>query len=205
MKKPIPLLILAHMRSGTGYISKLCQAFSLDVQHENAMGRDGLSTWLFAVYSKPPWGPYPRGYRFNHVLHMTRYPLRVIASSVYAAETWATEDVDQVFGIDPAANPIRRGVERYLHTHERILKRWHPDARFQVEHAETFLPAWLDQRRLLRAQRRRLPPHNVNAWGQMMRTYKTARLPLTWPVIAAACPAALVRSLRALAKEYGYD
>ncbi|NEV65331.1 glycosyltransferase family 25 protein [Thiorhodococcus minor] len=49
------LLITGHPRCGTGYASALCRQMGLDVGHEKA-GRDGISSWMFAVEDKNnPW------------------------------------------------------------------------------------------------------------------------------------------------------
>lgn len=80
------LLIIGHPRCGSGYASELSKSYGLDVGHES-MGRDGISSWMFAVDS---WDfPFGNGYanstfynRFDHVVQHIRNPFDAIPSII---------------------------------------------------------------------------------------------------------------------------
>ncbi|WP_170454610.1 glycosyltransferase family 25 protein [Ruegeria arenilitoris] len=50
-----PILCIGHPRTGTGYVAEICKRAGLDVGHEKG-GRDGISSWMFAVDAEEnPW------------------------------------------------------------------------------------------------------------------------------------------------------
>jgi hypothetical protein len=81
------LLITGCGRSGTLYAAEVWRSLGLDIRHERpipphgCMGRDGAASWFMTVDDpNPPFGPGTKGYKFDFVLHVVRYPLKVIAS-----------------------------------------------------------------------------------------------------------------------------
>ena len=79
------LLIIGCGRAGTSYISHVLKNIGLDIAHET-YGKDGLSNWYFAPGSKMSHGPYGAGilfgqYKYEHVFHQIRHPLKTISSS----------------------------------------------------------------------------------------------------------------------------
>jgi hypothetical protein len=84
-KKNRTLLITGCARSGTTYIAKILQEGGLQVGHEY-VGKDGTSSWDLAARPKEGrWKVRLENYRFAHIFHQTRHPLKVI-SSVYLTE-----------------------------------------------------------------------------------------------------------------------
>lgn len=89
------ILITGHPRSGTGYVSKLCQAYGLDVRHEE-LGANGISSWLFTpfVNYRPPFNKFEESRQdlmFSHVFGVIRHPFDIIASTAYTevdAHSW---------------------------------------------------------------------------------------------------------------------
>lgn len=79
------LLITGCARSGTTYISKALLDSGLEIGHERML-KDGVSSWPLAA---APEGTKRRvnlkKFRFEHVFHQVRDPLKVI-SSVYRTE-----------------------------------------------------------------------------------------------------------------------
>ena len=114
------ILVMGHPRSGTGYMSVLFNAFGLDVQHENQMGNDGISSWLFGGCYLPLWGPDPRNYEFVNRIHLVRDPIKVLSSSLHVIPEGVQQYMAIEAGVDPELKPSRRVVETYLKWHERI-------------------------------------------------------------------------------------
>lgn len=73
-------LVTGCPRSGTGYIWKVFRVCGLSTGHEKD-GDDGIVSWLFASDSgNPAWGPKPSEYKFKHIFHQVRHPLKCIAT-----------------------------------------------------------------------------------------------------------------------------
>jgi len=76
-------LIIAHPRSGTGYMANLFKLNGFDIGHE-VMGEHGTSNWQFAV--KSDFYPFDvdgikrQHVKFNNVIHVMREPLDAICS-----------------------------------------------------------------------------------------------------------------------------
>jgi hypothetical protein len=83
--KPRSLLIIGCARSGTTYIARALKQRGLRIGHERVQS-DGSSSWPLAVLPvKDRFGVRPGKYRFAHIFHQVRDPLKVI-SSVYVTE-----------------------------------------------------------------------------------------------------------------------
>lgn len=87
--KEYKYLILAHPRSGTGYMANLFKLNGLDVGHEY-MGKDGTSNWQFAVCAeKYPYdvdGIRRQDVSFETVIHVIRKPIDAINSIAFTEE-----------------------------------------------------------------------------------------------------------------------
>lgn len=84
------LLITGCCYSGTEYMSKFLQASGLDVEHEY-MNSEGCVSWLMASRIKStPWGPLSINYKFDHVFHQVRSPIKVIQSvyNFFPVDLW---------------------------------------------------------------------------------------------------------------------
>lgn len=91
-KTLIPRLVLVTGcgRSGTGYMARFLRSSGVDILHEH-MGSDGSVSWLMAArIDWAPWGPLAKDYKFEHVFHQVRDPLKVIQSfyNVPPRATW---------------------------------------------------------------------------------------------------------------------
>lgn len=74
------LLVTGCGRSGTGFMAEFLNRSGVHVGHET-MDRDGSVSWLLAAdIGWAPWGPLFRNYRFKHIFHQVRNPLKVIQS-----------------------------------------------------------------------------------------------------------------------------
>lgn len=80
IKKRREILITGCARSGTTYITKVLKQCGYRVGHENRK-KDGVCSWLMAVDTRHvPWGQARNGYRFRHIFHQVRDPLKTISS-----------------------------------------------------------------------------------------------------------------------------
>jgi len=79
------LLITGCARSGTYYITNILKRCGYKIGHE-FIKKDGACSWEMAVDTKKaPWDHGRNGYRFKHIFHQVRDPLKVIGS-LYSSE-----------------------------------------------------------------------------------------------------------------------
>lgn len=84
------ILITGSCYSGTEYTSKFLIASGLDIEHEY-MNSQGCVSWLMTSRLKTtPWGPLSINYKFDHVFHQVRDPLKVIQSvyNFFPVDLW---------------------------------------------------------------------------------------------------------------------
>ncbi|MEX1012370.1 MAG: hypothetical protein WD595_02375 [Waddliaceae bacterium] len=75
------LMITGCARSGTTFITKFLKLNQLNVGHERD-GLFGVVSWTMAGDAfNTPWGPGANLYRFQHIFHQVRHPLKTIASA----------------------------------------------------------------------------------------------------------------------------
>lgn len=191
------VVVMGHPRSGTGYMSKLFKAFGLDVGHENQMGEDGISSWLFGGCENPRWGPDPNAYEFENRIHLVRYPLSVISSVLWCVPEGVQEYMAREAGVDPELDPPRRAVEVYLKWHERIDTR-KPNMRVQVEHAPDHLREWLGKV----PDADLMPDCYVNSRAKHMGGCNPPDF--TWDDFRRDVPINLTIHIERLTMEYGY-
>lgn len=125
------VLVTGCGRSGTTYVSVLLRKCGVHVPHEHHMGRDGISSWLFAAEaSAAPWGPAPSAFRFENVVHLVRDPLAAIPSiATFRESAWAY--IEGHIALDPSAPPLARSAMYWLRWNELVEGR--ADARLRVE------------------------------------------------------------------------
>lgn len=125
------VLVTGCGRSGTTYVSVLLRKCGVDVPHEHHMGRDGISSWLFATRSRAvPWGPTPSGFRFDNVVHLVRDPLAAIPSiATFKESAWAF--IERHIPLDPGASVLGRSAMYWLLWNQMIEERAH--SRLRVE------------------------------------------------------------------------
>lgn len=82
-----PLLFVGHPRSGTGFAAELCGQFGLQIGHEDD-GKDGISSWMFAVDAEEnPWALSPvartrRALHWDTLIQVVRDPATAIPSII---------------------------------------------------------------------------------------------------------------------------
>lgn len=133
--------VLAHPRSGTGYMAALLKANGLDVRHEE-MGEHGISSWMFAVQTdKVPFtfdDSTPVDYDFQHTLHVLREPISAI-SSIYHTEHGSLEWRAKWMCL--WGNRMEKAVSSYIGWNKLILGL--DPVTFKLEHTESILD-WLN-------------------------------------------------------------
>lgn len=190
------LLITGCARSGTAYISQILQECGLQIGHEKTL-QDGVSSWIMCVNTKHvPWAVDSRQrFRFNHIFHQVRHPLKVISS----AQTEGT----------PSWKYIIKHIPEIEWEDSLIVKcakywyYWNLKAEQQAEW--TYCVENLDQewdelcrrlgRKLERSKAERVP-HNINA---------RPHTEITWEDLKLQLDPDLYQKIRQMAQKYGYS
>jgi len=128
-------LILAHPRSGTGYMSALFKANGFDVGHE-VMGSHGTSNWQFAVKAKEyPFdidGIKRQDVIFDRVYHVIRKPIDAINSIAYTEQR--SEEFRALY-VPLIGNAFERAVLSY-YGWNKIIASQLPDYTIKLETAQ---------------------------------------------------------------------
>lgn len=187
-------LVTGHPRSGTGYMSRLLQAFGYDVGHER-MCKDGTSDWHFAV---PPGGvsfrgrpPGSRCWRFCHRIQVVRDPIRTMASVAFTENRHRGSMRFRKLYIDINANdPVESAALSIIRWNQMIAAQ-RVDLVLRVETAPQDLRSYLG-----RPLPVVLPPVNVNSRRHAHLSWRQLRQTVSWHVFAAFVNHTL---------EYGYQ
>lgn len=172
-----PLLISGHPRGGTGYTAALCRQLGLDVGHEK-LGRDGISSWMFAVEAEA--NPYAldevarsrRALAWQHLVMVVRDPATAAPSVMRDSQhappsyTFRREQILRHLGVDLDAlpNPLERALWS-LTSWARILLAQQPALVMRLEDGHEALRHFLIRQRLLMPdfERASLSTQPVNA------------------------------------------
>lgn len=197
-KKNRTLLITGCARSGTTYIAKLLQQGGMDIGHEY-VGKDGSSSWDLAANPKEGrWKVRPANYRFAHVFHQTRHPLKVI-SSVYV-----TEDKDS-WDYIKAHTPEILEEDSHITKCAKYWYYWNLKAEKMAEW--TYRLEEVDG--LLEEFEQRLGKKiDQSAVGRVVKNLNTSSSPIrefTWVDLEQQLDPALYQKIRTLAQKYGYS
>lgn len=169
------ILITGCGRSGTKYISTVLRHIGLDIRHEK-MGRDGLSSWLFAVKTDQiPWGPPTSHFSFNRVFHLVRHPLSAIPSIMtLRREAW--EYIARHISISTSDNILLNSAKYWLHWNEIVEAK--TDVLLRIEdmpHEITAITGNLTNRQSIKTIR---IPRNLNTrrFGRVFHVFETRLL-----------------------------
>ena len=166
------------------------------VGHE-LIRRDGVCSWEMAVDTKKVlWGDARNGYRFDHIFHQVRHPLKAIASVYF------TEPLES-FAFFQSHIPEIKAEDSRLTQSAKYWYYWNLKAEAQAEWTyrieelhcvweefETRLGRKLDKSAL------EIVPKTVNTRGNLDH--------LTWEELEEALEPDLYQKIRALAQKYGY-
>lgn len=140
MKIKKRLLVTGNMRSGTTWMTHALRAVDIDCQHE-CMGEDGTVSWFFAIDAKRyPFNPNntPKGrtahvgegrrrdYKFEHIVHLVRDPIKVIGSMVAimptAEQVWLAENGVISANIDRKTPKLLRMMQAWYAINRQVEK-----------------------------------------------------------------------------------
>lgn len=172
-----PLLVVGHPRCGTGYAAALCAQLGLEVGHEK-LGRDGISSWMFAVdadenpYAADAVARTRRAFAWKHLVMPVR-DLRdavpsVMRDSEHAPPSYAfrREHLLRETGLDldTLATPFERAV-RSVTGWIRLVHAQQPALWFRIEDQAERLRDFLVEKGVADAARRGQPldTRKVNA------------------------------------------
>lgn len=133
----MPILITGHPRSATGYMAKIMQSAGIEVGHEKMM-RDGISSWMhIQPAGDVSWAGKIKHYNYDHIIHIVRDPIDVIASSqTLSHEAWSY--FSKIFGKLPD-NIIERAMTTWIKWNNLINKK--AKSFFMIENIEKDWPA----------------------------------------------------------------
>ena len=196
--------VLGCLRSGTGYMAALFQAFGYDVRHESVKGKDGACSWSLVpdtCFVSPEVRNFHRQqFAFTYIVHVLRDPLKAV-SSIYSkldVEDWwsfATEYVP-IWGEKGSLEAVIQLVVGW----NKLIKAMGPDVVIKVEEAPRRVASFLHSLRL-RGSRGiegiHLPPTNVNTKGPVHYYSAEELKELVEPVV--------FNLLMEMGDEYGYE
>lgn len=137
-------LIVGHPRCGTGFTAVVFRQLGFDIGHEDD-GRDGLSSWMFAVEDNAPWAKAPvarnrRALVVDHLVQPVRDPLTAIPSIMRENDRapvsfdYRRRHILATFGIDLAGFESRiDAAVASLYFWSRIITEQSPALIFRIE------------------------------------------------------------------------
>lgn len=186
-------------------MAMLMQSFGLDVRHER-MGSHGTSSWVCAPpgVHLVPYGCSRNSKRglihFNHLIHVVRHPLKVIASAGYTQFGHGTHRnriinfMSKFILLHKKEKPIYQATQSYIGWNK-LIGMQNPPLRVQVEEAHGIVEKYLDEVGLC-LDTKEPPPTNYN-WRKHAE--------LTATDLKDQIGSDLCYELLDLADEYGYD
>ena len=203
-----PLLCVGHPRTGTGFVAELCGQFGLDIGHERD-GKDGISSWMFAVdadenpFALSPVARTRRALHWDVMVQIVRDPDTAIPSIIrenrHGPESYAfrREHILTQTGtdLDGFTTETDRAVAS-LCLWNRIIRAQEPDFTFRIERDHAALADFLSDKGFEVSRGTDLDLSPVNA----DKRYKKVRYEK--PELGDEDWAALTPSVRALLGEY---
>ncbi|NDY93938.1 glycosyltransferase family 25 protein [Ideonella livida] len=200
-----PLLISGHPRGGTGYAAALCRQLGLDVGHEK-LGRDGISSWMFAVEAED--NPYAgdavarsrRALAWQHLIQVVRDPATAAASvmrdSRYAPPSYAFRRAQILrhlrVDLDRLPNPLEQALWSVT-SWARILQAQQPALVMRLEDGQEALRSFLQAQGLLPEAARDMAldtrPVNANKRYKGVVYDKPELTPADWQALSPATQA----------------
>lgn len=204
------VLVLGTARAGTLYVSRVWKAVGLDVKHE-AVGSAGCVSCFFAVNEPPPLdknaivekakhsdGSRFEQYRWDHVFHQVRHPLKVVASVEKIMSRADRVWMAPIIGLDPNMPKLEWAIRYTMLWNLKCAER-RPELTYQVERMEEVWPELL--------KRCRLPyvtfPRHVNQRSHASSGVRKART-YTWDDLKTVNHM-LTSDLRDFGRQLGYE
>ncbi len=190
------LLITGCGRSGTGYITALMNMCGIQIGHER-WGVHGSCSWPMAVddpYS--PWGPSAYDIHFEHVFHQVRNPLRQITSYYSVAPKRSWDYIRQhVPEINDDDSHVVKCAKYWYYWN--LLADQKAEYTYRVEDIER---AFSHMSILLGFELDKTAIEKISKKTHTRPHYRE----FSWSDLENELPGDLLRSIRDLAKSYGY-
>jgi hypothetical protein len=189
------LLITGCARSGTTYITEVLRHCGLNVLHE-AEGEDGVVSWLMAARDfKTPYGPAFYNFRFKHIFHQVREPLKSMSSfTTESSNAWkfVMKHTPQIKAHDAM---IVKCAKYWYYWNKRAEAK--AEWTYRVEDTETALMEMGERLGLF------LDPEAI---GKVQRTinHRDREANYTWDEVKRNLRPSLYQKLTDLARRYGY-
>lgn len=165
------------------------------VDHEQD-GPIGTVSWTMAIDAPwTPWGPGRRGFRYKHILHQVRHPLKAIGSIVNEEQrSWdfIQTYLPQVREGDPI---LVRAVNYWIYWNLHVERQ--AEFTYRIEDVAKALP------KISKILGKRLDPKLLEAVPKNTNT-RYANKNYTWNDLKQEIDPKLYRTLRSVAKRYGY-
>lgn len=192
------LLITGCGRSGTQYMHDFLNKSGLQVGHE-IVRKHGSVSWLLTSQADwAPWGPLRNEFKFKHVFHQVRDPLKVIQSfyNVPPRATWEWI-AETVMEIEENDTDLEKCVKYWIHWN--LLAEQQAEWTYRIE----------DFDRLIGEMSLRLKyPLSKKTLDAVPKTTNTKTSPedivITWDLLEAELSPQLYHQLADLAHRYGY-
>jgi hypothetical protein len=189
------LLITGCARSGTTYITYVLRNCGLNVDHEENAGY-GIVSWPMAVdSSNSVWGPPSNRYRFKHIFHQVRHPLKAIASATTEpTRSWAYI-CQHCKNIKMHDKPLVKAAKYWYYWN--LLAEKKAEWTYRIEDIENALDEM---------SRRLSIPLSKKALGRISKKTNSRRhASYTWKDIKAAINPKLYAKILEMARRYGYN
>lgn len=208
-----PFLIVGHPRTGTGFAANLFRQLGYDIGHERD-GRDGLSSWMFAVEDDDNPFTYDevarsrQNLRWQHLIHPVRDPLAaapsIILENVFSPISFEfrRKHVMAASGIDIAdgVSDLDRAMLS-LTLWSDMIEAMRPALTLRIEAPLPDLEIFLkDIGASLRTKHLDLSPTNVNKRYKKKHQERPVLTDEDW----RALPASTKTRLNAYCQRYGY-
>lgn len=130
------ILGLGHPRTGTGFTSKLCTLWGINVGHEKSRS-DGIIDWRYVM----PYGPYPfnsmrnvaKRPNYDHLIYNVRDPNTSLPSILFTEDANMRSKVFRSSFLKyPHSNPIEFSISS-IATFDKMICDIKPDLTYRVE------------------------------------------------------------------------
>lgn len=189
------LLITGCARSGTSYITEVLRLCGLDVLHEHE-GTHGTVSWLMAARDfTTPYGPAYYNFRFKHIFHQVRDPLKTMSSLTTEhprAWKYVMKHTPQIKEEDPM---IVKCAKYWYYWNRRAEAK--AEFTYRIEDLENALNEMSIRLGI---------PLDKSAIGKVSQTinHRNRKTEYTWDEVKANVNPILYEKIIGMAKRYGY-
>ena len=191
------ILVTGCGRSGTGYMCKFLKASGVLVLHEY-MGKQGSVSWLMgAEVDKAPWGPLSKNYKFKHIFHQVRDPVKVIQSFYnvppLATWEWIQNILPQIKDTDPL---LTKCAKYWIYWNKMVEEK--AEWTYRIEDFDT------DYVEMAKRLDLKFDKKVLSQIGKKNNTKGPPTRVITWEILKGELDTDTYHHLRKLARHYGY-